>query len=139
MVLQESMRLYPPVWFIARKSVVAGDIKGCHVPGNMAVIVSPYAIHRHPGFWEEPDAFNPLRFEQISSRPKFSYIPFGGGHHQCLGMHLALVEAQLILASVAREFKIQPLAGHAIVPQPAITLRQRDGLLATLARRRKGG
>lgn len=135
MVLQESMRLYPPVWFIARKSVFPGDVGAFHVPENVLVIVSPYAIHRHTGFWENPESFDPLRFSPGTSRPKYSYIPFGGGRHLCLGMHLALIEGQLILASIAQRFRICPQPGHIIEPQAAITLRQRHGLMATLQKR----
>ncbi len=138
MVLQESMRLYPPVWFIARKSVFAGEVGGCHVPENVLVIVSPYAINRHPRYWEDPDEFEPLRFSPGLDRPRYSYIPFGGGRHVCLGTHLAMMEGQLILASIAQNYRVHPVPDHPIEPQPAITLRQRHGLMATLSRRTVG-
>lgn len=135
MVLQESMRLYPPVWFIARKSMYAGDVGRCHIPENVLVVISPYAIHRHPEFWATPDQCEPSRFASARRHAKFSYIPFGGGRHQCLGMNLALMEGHMILASVAQQFKVQPVPGHVITPRPAITLRLRGGLPATLSRR----
>ncbi len=136
MILQESMRLYPPVWFIARKTVHAGHIGDLHVPENVLVIVSPYAVHRHASFWKDPESFDPLRFSPGSTRPKYAYIPFGGGRHLCLGMHLALIEGQLILAAVGHHYRIRLVAGHPVEPQPAITLRQRNGLMATLDKRR---
>ncbi|NNE60743.1 MAG: cytochrome P450 [Woeseia sp.] len=138
MTLQESMRLYPPVWFIARKTLYAGRVGNLQLPENVLVMVSPYAMHRHRDYWQNPEDFDPSRFAVGNHMPKYSYIPFGGGHHLCLGMNLALVEGQLILASIAKRFSVRPSAGRVIEPAPAITLRQRDGLFATLERRRPG-
>lgn len=135
MVLRESMRLYPPVWTIARKSLFAGDIDGCHVPENVLVVVSPYAIHRHPDFWQEPEKFDPLRFSPDKQQTKYSYIPFGGGHHLCLGMNMALMEGHLILASIAQSYRVHPLLDRPVKPQPAVTLRLHGGLMATLSKR----
>ena len=135
MVLRESMRLYPPVWMIARKTLFAGDVGGCHVPENMLVVISPYAVHRHPGFWKNPDEFDPLRFSPGAHQTKYSYLPFGGGRHLCLGMNMALMEGHLILASIAQKFRVHPLPDRAIEPQPAVTLRIRGGLMATLSAR----
>jgi len=135
MVLRESMRLYPPVWTIARKSLFAGDIDGCHVPENVLVVVSPYAIHRHPDFWQEPEKFDPLRFSAGMRQSKYSYIPFGGGHHLCLGMNMALMEGHLILASIAQNYRVLPSTDQPIEPQPAVTLRLRGGLMAILSKR----
>jgi len=137
MILQESMRLSPPVWFIARKSLCSGEVNGYPVPGNVLVIVSPYAIHRHPGFWENPDVFEINRFKPGVHHTKYSYIPFGGGRHLCLGMHLALIEGHLILASIAQQFSLQPVSGCEARPLAAITLRLRDGLQAVPCRRDK--
>jgi cytochrome P450 len=135
MVLKESMRLYPPVWFIARKTMFACNVGGCHVPDNTLVVVSPYAIHRHPEFWLNPGEFDPVRFSPGSQQLKYSYIPFGGGPHLCLGMNMALMEGHLILASIAQKFRVRPVPGRVVEPQPAITLRLRDGLVATLSER----
>jgi cytochrome P450 len=135
MVLQESMRLYPPVWFIARKTAAAGDVGGCYVPENVSVVISPYAIHRHPEFWSNPSEFDPGRFSRGTQHPKYSYIPFGGGRHLCLGMHLALVEGHLLLAGIAQRYVVRPMDQRPPQPQPAITLRLRDGLKCTLHER----
>lgn len=134
-VLQESMRLYPPVWFIARKSLSAGEVEGIHIPENALVIVSPYAIHRHRDYWQNPEQFDPLRFAAGTRQAKHTYMPFGGGRHLCLGMNLALIEGHMIMAMIAQKFSIQPLTDHPVVPHPAITLRLRDGLPATLVKR----
>ena len=134
MVLQESMRLYPPVWFIARKATSAGDVGGVDVPENVLVIVSPFAIHRHPDFWNSPDDFNPTRFSAGNQQAKHSYIPFGAGRHLCLGMHLALMEGSLLLAGFAQRYVVRP-ASERIRLHPAITLRLRDGLMAAIHER----
>jgi cytochrome P450 len=135
MVLQESMRLYPPVWFLAKKSLAAVEMEGILIPENALVIVSPYAIHRHSGYWQNPGQFDPQRFSSGAQQVKYSYMPFGGGQHLCVGMNLALLEGHLIMAMIAQKFSIRPLADHIAVPHPSITLRMRDGLPATLVRR----
>jgi len=135
MVLQEAMRLYPPVWYMARKTVAPSEVNGCHLPENVVAIVSPYAIHRHPDYWPNPDAFDPLRFAPDKKQTRYSYIPFGGGHHLCIGMNLALMEGQLILASLAKNYVVRPLPGRPVKPRPAITLRLQDGLPATVSKR----
>jgi cytochrome P450 len=139
MVLQEAMRLYPPVWFIARKSTSAGDLAGCDVPGNVLVLISPYAMHRHPGYWNAADDFAPSRFAPGAERAKYSYLPFGGGRHLCLGMHVALIEGPLLLAALARRYTVTPVAPDAARPRPAITLRLHDGLPAKIRLRPRQG
>ena len=139
MVLRESMRLYPPVWTIARKSLFAGNIDGCHVPENVLVVISPYAIHRHPQYWQKPEEFDPLRFSPGNRQSKYSYIPFGGGHHLCLGANMALMEGHLILASIAQNYRVRPLLDRPIELHPAVTLRLRGGLMATLSKRTPEG
>ena len=135
MVLQEAMRLYPPVWYIARKCVSACEVKGYHVPENVLMLVSPFTIHRHPAYWPDPEKFDPLRFAPGKRPTKYTYIPFGGGHHLCIGMNLALIEGQLILASLARDFRVRPVPGRPVAMQPALTLRMQNGLEATVSKR----
>ena len=129
------MRLYPPVWCMARKTTAAIEVNGCFLPENVIALVSPYTIHRHPEFWPNPDKFDPLRFAPDKKQTKYSYIPFGGGHHLCLGMNVALMEGQLILASLAKNYIVRPLAETPVRPHPAITLRLQDGLQATVSKR----
>jgi cytochrome P450 len=135
MVLQETMRLYPPVWYIARKTITATEVNGCNIPADVLSLVSPYTIHRHPDFWPNPDEFDPLRFAPGKKQKKYSYIPFGGGHHLCIGMNLALMEGHLILASLAKNYVVHPLPERPVKPQPALTLRLQDGLQATVLKR----
>ena len=99
------------------------------------MLVSPFTIHRHPEIWPTPDEFDPLRFSPDKAQTKYSYIPFGGGHHLCIGMNLSLIEAQLILASMARKFTVRPVPGHPVEMRPSLTLRMENGFRATVSRR----
>jgi cytochrome P450 len=129
-VIQETMRLYPPVWGLTRKSVAADVIDGYRVPAGADVMISPYTLHRHPGFWPEPDEFRPERFA-TSATPvahRYAYIPFGAGPRVCVGSHLGMMEATLIAAMVARDFRFELPAGVRAVPEAMLSLRVRGGL-----------
>jgi enediyne biosynthesis protein E7 len=129
MVIQEAMRLYPPIWIIERRVIHADTAGGYDLPAGSAVVIAPYVLHRHPNFWEEPDEFKPARF--ANPIPE-AYIPFGAGPRFCIGREFAMLEAQLITAMVAQSFRLCLLPGHRVEPLPGITLRVRDGLLMTL-------
>jgi cytochrome P450 len=129
-VLQESMRVRPPVWFIGRKSNVDDVVMGVEIPAGSPVIVSPYTMHRHPEFWPSPDEFDPDRFlpERAAGREQYAYVPFAGGRHLCIGNHLSMLEARLIIAAVAQKFRLRAVDGHVVIPEPLFTLRPRGGL-----------
>jgi cytochrome P450 len=130
MVIDETMRLYPPAWITNRQALADDEICGYHIPAGAIVLISPYVLHRHPDYWDHPDAFDPERFtpERSAGRPHYAYFPFGGGPRQCIGKGLALMEAQLILAAVAQRFRLRHAPGHAAVLQGQLTLRPRGGL-----------
>jgi cytochrome P450 len=131
-VFQEAMRLYPPVWFMARTAVADEVIRGHLVPKGACVLISTWFTHRHPDFWPDAERFDPARFLE-GTQPGFhqhAYLPFGGGRHTCLGMHFGLLEGTLILAKLARRFMVRPLPGQQIRPSFGITLRQLPGLRA---------
>jgi cytochrome P450 len=135
-VIQETMRLYPPVWGLTRKSVAADVIDGYRVPAGADVMISPYTLHRHPGFWPEPDEFRPERFA-TSATPvanRYAYIPFGAGPRVCVGSHLGMMEATLIAAMVARDFRFELPAGVRAVPEAMLSLRVRGGLPVRVCR-----
>jgi cytochrome P450 len=139
MVFEEALRLYPPAWMISRKALVEDKINCGEtyiIPANALVIISPYIIHRHPTYWESPDAFNPERFtpDKIANRPHFSYIPFGGGPRLCIGDSFARFEAQLIIASIAQRFSLELLDNPPIEPEPLVTLRPKHGLSMRIIR-----
>jgi cytochrome P450 len=133
MVFEEALRLYPPAWLITRKALAEDEIEcgGRYtIPAGSLVAISPYLIHRHPQFWENPEAFEPARFalERTAGRLRFAYIPFGGGPRLCIGDGFARLEAQLVLATVAQRFRLEALTGRPVVAEPLVTLRPRGGL-----------
>jgi cytochrome P450 len=136
MVLQEVLRLYPPAWILSRKAIADDELGGYHIPQGSMVIISPYATHRHPDFWEQPEVFDPERFtpERVAARPHFAHFPFGGGPRLCIGSNFAVMEAQLILATVAQRFRLRLMPDHPVVPEAKITLRPRYGMPMTVQR-----
>ena len=134
-VLNESMRLNPPVWALARKAVEDDEIGGYHVPKGTFVFMSQYAIHRHPDLWENPEGFDPDRFAGKPSRPRYAYFPFSGGQRQCIGDMFAQMEAVVVLSVLWRRFRFDLVPGHEVVPEPSVTLRPKYGVRMTLAAR----
>lgn len=129
-VIQEAMRLYPSAWSISRRALMDDEIGGYFIPANSIVAMSPYTMHRHPKFWDDPERFDPERFtpEKIAARPRFAYFPFGGGARQCIGNNFALMESMIIIPAIAGRFRFrrvsdEPVEGHALV-----TLRPRGGI-----------
>ena len=137
MVIEESMRLYPPAHTLAREPIVADEVLGHRIPAGAAVLIVPWLLHRKPSLWENPDRFEPERFapERASARPRFAYIPFGAGPRICIGAAFAMAEAMLILATIAQRYRLHLKPGHPVEPQGLITLRPRYGLQMRLERR----
>ncbi|MGC1212595.1 MAG: cytochrome P450 [Micromonospora sp.] len=134
MVIEEVMRLYPPVWMLSRLAQADDLVGGYHVPAGTDVLVCPYTLHRHPAFWEEPDRFDPTRFDPARSvhRPRYAYLPFGAGPRFCVGNNLGMMEAAFVLAMVARELRLTKVPGYRVVPEPMLSLRVRGGLPVTV-------
>ncbi|GAA2212361.1 cytochrome P450 [Nonomuraea monospora] len=134
MVLEEVMRLYPPVWALTRVAVTGDEVGGYRVPAGADVLISPYTLHRHPAWWPDPERFDPGRFAPgaRSDRPRYAYIPFGAGPRFCVGSHLGMMEAVFVLASVARELRLTSLPGRPAVPEAMLSLRVRGGLPMTV-------
>ena len=93
-------------------------------------MLSPYVTHRHPSVWDEPERFRPERFsaEDSQARPRYAYFPFGGGPRQCVGSGFAMMEAQLVLATIGQHYRLEAAPNSEIEPQALVTLRPRDGL-----------
>lgn len=129
-VLQESMRLYPPAWIVARRALRDDVIGGYAIPAGSLVFISPYVTHRHPDYWENPEGFDPDRFAAgaLARLPRFAYFPFGGGPRQCIGMSFAMVEATLLLATLGRRVHLDLLPGQRVIPEPGVTLRPRGAI-----------
>ncbi len=134
MIFDEVLRLYPPAWALLRQAIEEDEIGGCRIPAGSILTVSQYVTQRHPDFWDEPEKFDPERFtpERVAARPRFAYFPFGGGARQCIGSNFALMEAQLVVATLAQHFRPRLLPGHSVEPDPTFTLRPRGGVLVTL-------
>ncbi len=130
MVLDESMRLYPPAWGTSRNPTEDDEIGGFASPARSLVLLSPYLTHRHSAFWPDADVFDPERFrpERTKVRHRFAYFPFGGGPHRCIGESFALTEATLVLAALAQRWAPTLRPGHVVEPEPLVTLRPRGGL-----------
>jgi len=105
------------------------NVGGYTLPKGSAVVVSPYAMHRHPAFWERPGEFDPSRF--IDRSPE-AYLPFGLGPRFCIGHEFAMLEAQIITATVLQSFSLRLVPGHPVEPLPGITLRAKHGMMMNL-------
>ena len=139
MIIEEAMRVYPPAPAISMREAKAEDeLCGYKVTPGLQIMVSPWILHRHRRFWDEPERFDPTRFAKEASdkRPRFAYMPFGGGPRICIGASLAMTEATLILAVLAQRFRVRLKPGQEITLQARITLRPKNGLLTILERRR---
>ena len=130
MVVDETLRLYPPAWITNRQSVAEDEILGHRIPAGSFVTLSPYVLHRHPRYWDQPDDFDPERFApgRGDGRPRFAYFPFGGGPRQCTGQSMALGEAQLVLATVLGRCRLRPISDGPVEAEALATLRPRGGL-----------
>lgn len=129
-VLEEAMRLFPPVWFIKREAVEEDEVGGYRIEKSREIGIVPYVTHRHPEFWENPSAFDPDRFapERAAGRHRFAFFPFSGGPRVCVGGHFAMLEAKIIVATVARRYRLASVPGARVEPKPSVTLRPRYGM-----------
>ena len=131
MVIEESMRLYPPVYCTTRGLVSDDDVDGYRLPARSMVLVSSWVTHRLAALWPDPLRFDPERFApgRKESIPRGAYFPFIAGPRQCIGNVFAMVEAQLILATLLPRVRLRPAAGKpAVEPVPLMTLRPKNGL-----------
>lgn len=135
MVIEESMRLYPPAPGLSNRAVLQDDeICGVRIPKGTTVAVIPWVIHRHRLLWDNPEKFDPERFspERSARRHRFAYLPFGGGPRVCIGMALAMAEAQLMLATLAQRYRLRLVPDQNIVLQHRITMRPKHGIKMAL-------
>jgi cytochrome P450 len=137
MVIDETLRLYPPAHTLSREAIGPDEIVGHRVRAGASVYIVPWILHRHAALWERPERFEPERFapEAIAKRPRYAYIPFGAGPRTCIGAAFAITEAMLILATIAQKYRLRLKPGHPVDPQALITLRPRHGMAMLLERR----
>lgn len=137
MVLEESLRLYPPAPFVSRDSLAPDKVGPYDIRPKTSVLISPWLIQRHRKLWDDPDYFDPERFapgrrEKIH---RFAYIPFGAGPHICIGMGFAMQEALIALSAILKDWRLSLVPGHPVVPLSRLTLRPQFGLKMVLSRR----
>ena len=132
-VVTESMRLYPPAYVIGRRAIGPYTAGGFTLPPRTLLLMSPYVMGRDARFFPEPERFNPGRWtpEFKQRLPPFAYFPFGGGTRRCIGEGFAWMELVLVVAALARRWRLRLVPGHPIVPQPLVTLRLKHGLRMT--------
>jgi len=137
MVVDETLRLYPPSWISTRRAIERDTIGGYRIAANALIVMSPYVTHRRANEWPNPEGFDPERFtpEGIAARPRFAYFPFGGGPHLCIGQAFALVEAHLIVATVAQRYRLALVPGQHIEVAPLVTLRPKHGMFMHIQQR----
>ncbi|MCW5251223.1 MULTISPECIES: cytochrome P450 [unclassified Streptomyces] len=135
-VVDESLRMYPPIWLFPRDTVEDDEIGGYHVPAGSTVLVPVYAAHHNAAVWENPEAFDPRRFcpahqgkstgavgGRAAGRDRYDYFPFGGGARKCIGMDLALLEIQFAVAMITQRFRLHLVSGHPVTPGALVSLR----------------
>ncbi len=133
-VIQESMRLYPPAWIMSRMAHGDDHIGPYVIPKGDTALVSPYLLHRDPTNWPDPERFDPDRFApgRDKERPSYAYLPFGGGPRLCIGNQFALMEMQILLALLVRQFDLRAISDKPVPTQPLITLRPKKPIQAYL-------
>jgi cytochrome P450 len=134
-VVEEAIRLYPPLAAISREAIAADELAGETIAAGTTIVIAPYVLHRHRRLWDDPDLFDPTRFlpgarEAID---RYGYLPFGAGPRICIGATFALQEATLVLATVMRRLALQLAPGFAMWPLQRVTLRPRGGLPMRIA------
>ena len=137
-IVQETLRLYPPVWMTGRQSLRPCEFGGFQVPTGAFIMTSQWAVQRLPQNFSCPDDFRPERWlnGETTDLPRFAYFPFGGGPRICIGQNFALVEAILLLATIAQRFHLEPAPGSELQPWPSMTLRPPTGIRMHLTARK---
>jgi unspecific monooxygenase len=135
-VIDETLRLYPPAFLIARAAAASDAIAGMPVRKNDLILIAPWLLHRHEKLWHEPNAFIPQRFMPPALAPdRFAYLPFGVGARICIGAHFALVEATLALARIIGAFRVELLDTAPVMPIGVVTTQPDRSPMFRITRR----
>jgi cytochrome P450 len=136
-VIEETIRLYPPIAAISRVALAGDDLNGERARPGSLIVISPYVLHRHRLLWDCPDAFDPRRFlgDARATIDRFAYLPFGAGARKCIGSTFALQEATLVLAVIMKHSRFQLRPGHPVWPMLRVTLRPANGLPMIITKR----
>ncbi len=139
-VVREGLRLYPPVWSMARHATRALELAGIPIRADTQVILSQWVVQRDPRWFREPERFRPERWlgEECAGLPRFAYFPFGGGPRVCIGQHFALLELGLVLARLSQTVTFEP-SGDELALGPVVTLRPKGPVRLRVRRRARAG
>jgi cytochrome P450 len=139
MVVTETLRYYPTVWLLGREAVEPVTVGGYDVPVGHTVFMSQWVVHRDPRWFDDPESFRPERWADGLARrlPRYAYFPFGGGPRVCVGNQFAQTEAVLLLATIARRYRLRLAPGAVVTPLPTMTLRPDRGVRVILDARRR--
>jgi cytochrome P450 len=129
-VIQEAMRLFPPAPGIGRQARAAMELGGMPIAASARLHIPVFALHPNARLWDNPNAFDPERFtaDRVKVRPRYVFLPFGGGPRICIGAGFATIEAAVIVATLVRSFRFTPLTGHKPKPVARVTLRPEGGM-----------
>jgi cytochrome P450 len=124
-VIDETLRLYPPVWLITRRALNDDELDGYFIPARTEIYISPYVVQRHPDLWREPDRFDPDRFDRDrpEGRHALAMLPFAAGPRNCVGEGLARLESQVHLAMIAKKLRLREVDARPVELDPGVNLR----------------
>lgn len=138
-VIEEALRLYPPVWLYSRTAVADDKVGSYDIPAGTNIFITPYYLHRHPDYWVEPEKFTPDRFspDEVKKRHKFVFIPFSAGPRRCIGDYFSIVEMQIHLGTMAKKFKLEFVNENPVELDPQVNLRSKYNIMMKLTKRQK--
>ena len=136
-VIEEALRLYPPVWLYSRKAIANDVVAGLDIPAGSDIFISPYFLHRNTRYWPDPERVDPDRFteEAIKHRHKQAYIPFSAGPRRCIGDFFGITEAQIHFAILAKQFRLGMATVDHVELEPEVNLRPLNPFIMTLLKR----
>lgn len=138
MVIEETLRLHPPFWFENRNVAADVELGGARIPKGSVVVFSRYSLHRHAGFWKDPECFDPERFrpeQEENKRTVYAYVPFGGGPRICIGVNFAMMELVVVLAILSRKYRVVLDASHRHEMAAHLTMTPKYGVRVRLEAR----
>lgn len=138
-VLKEAMRLYPPAWSLMAREIIEDMPLGDEIiPKGSVMLISPWVMHHDPRYWEDPQQFDPERFndDRMQDMPRYAYFPFGGGAHVCTGQHLAMMEAEVLLATMVERYTFSLAPDNNVEPLALVTVRPKHGINITIHARK---
>jgi cytochrome P450 len=136
-VIEESMRMYPPVWSVGRRTIDEDEIGGYRILKHTNILIPIIWFHHSPKYWQEPHLFRPERFEpeKRNNINRYVYFPFGGGPRLCIGNNFAMLEMQIILVALYRRFRFRLQENFKVVAEPLVTLRAKNGIVMKAVKR----